>query len=322
MSVPTFILGAGFCADAASEAGESKHYYPLLDNLLKDCFGLTSLPQGKSIENLFDEAMQDHNRKPLKALYEKLMAADYHITPKLRDCGGRENAYLRFLRYFEDAFFLTFNYDSFIEILLMSLKRWRPDDGYGVSVDAKVKGNLIHQPPLPECSRNLVLHLHGTLCIYSSDYYIRPGLNGEIAQIEFKEEPDFIFDPDSITSCFFPFERPIPTTGFCKIEERVIAPIPNKAKGIKEVFIQRVHTKAMQFLRESKEIVVIGYQFNPHDHSSYQKLIQAATGSHIFLVLPEADELQARLKKEFPSVTWRAIPLSFKNWVNEECPLG
>jgi len=55
--------------------------------------------------------------------------------------------------------------------------------------------------------------------------------------LRFNKEPDFIFDPDKLGHCFFPFERVPPSLGFKYVEERVIAPVPNKAKGLKGEFI-------------------------------------------------------------------------------------
>ena len=43
----TFLLGAGFSVDAAAEAGfPASTGYPLTDDLLARCFGLTALPSG------------------------------------------------------------------------------------------------------------------------------------------------------------------------------------------------------------------------------------------------------------------------------------
>jgi hypothetical protein len=214
---------------------------------------------------------------------------------------------------------LTFNYDSLVEILLLSLNCWRPNDGYGIPVHA-ARRFLKDVPKLPEKSTSIVLHLHGSLCIYPSEYYIRQNPNSEINLIELRDNPIFIFDPDSITDRFFPFSRIYPTTGFRFIRERVIAPIPDKVEGLKDVFIQHVYNHAIRILADAEVVVVIGYRFNLYDRDSYHRLLDATRASRIVLVVPEADVLKEKLQNEYPNINWYSVPLTFREWVKKGYP--
>src|SRR5438477_9053584 len=140
-----FLLGAGFNIDATREAGpfygNSIHIgvhqidcnYPLVADVLKLCFGLDKTPDGKSIEDLFSEALQTGNYKPMETLVDRLMGADYYIAQRLATAESL-NSYQRFFDCFKSAQFLTFNYDSLPEIFLSPTGRWFPEDGYGVPV--------------------------------------------------------------------------------------------------------------------------------------------------------------------------------------------
>lgn len=118
-----FLIGAGFNVDSGFEVGSiATQRYPLVSALTKTCFGLKELQPGKSIEVLFQEAIDAKDRAPLKKLYDMIMEADYYLTPHLSPGGSQQNnAYLRMLRDFSSAPILTFHYDSLVEILLLKL---------------------------------------------------------------------------------------------------------------------------------------------------------------------------------------------------------
>src|SRR5216683_5115903 len=90
-----FLLGAGFYIDATREAGPfygnsiyvGRHQidcsYPLVADILKLCFGLDKTTEGKSIENLFADALQRGDYKPMETLVDRLMKADYYIAQRL-----------------------------------------------------------------------------------------------------------------------------------------------------------------------------------------------------------------------------------------------
>src|SRR5712664_1490307 len=90
--MPTFILGAGFNVDAADEAGpifgeslyEGRYQidcgYPLVAETVRLCFDLTRIPVGKSIEDLFSDALERKDHIPLMKLANRLRKADYYIA--------------------------------------------------------------------------------------------------------------------------------------------------------------------------------------------------------------------------------------------------
>src|SRR5438552_1786362 len=109
-SATVFLLGAGFNADASTEARTNARY-PLSHDLAKDCFNLDTLPTDLSIEDLFANAIRDHRSEPMRTLSDLLIDADHDVGMRLRACAGNDdNVYLTFLRRFRSAIFLTFNY--------------------------------------------------------------------------------------------------------------------------------------------------------------------------------------------------------------------
>lgn len=312
-----FLLGAGFNVDTGLEVGSLETArYPLVLDLAKVCFGLDALPVEKSIEELFQDAIDAKNAAPLDKLYDLIMEADYYLTPRLSPGGKRENnAYLRMLQDFTSAPILTFNYDSLVEILLLRLGHWRPDDGYGVPVQAKLISPPENSQTLPRNSLRPVLHLHGSLCVYPASFWIEKQPERKFGMLRPKVEPDFIFNPYSTGLCFVPFEQVPPGPSFRFPPERVIAPVPNKAAGLHGEFISRIHKKAVEIVQSIQTIVSIGYSFNPNDRTSYLPLLKAVRGARILLVVPEAQKLVPRLISEYPGVEWRAIPMTFREWV-------
>src|SRR5439155_17749244 len=110
----------------------------------------TKCPQTARLRTIFANAIRDHHSKPMRILSDLLIDADYHVGMRLRAYAGNDdNVYLTFLRRFRSATFLTFNYDSLVEMLLLSLNCWRPDDGYGMPVSVELP---LYPPPLPDRS--------------------------------------------------------------------------------------------------------------------------------------------------------------------------
>jgi len=122
--VSRFLFGAGFDIDATHEGGsrygksmygetfriECGHH--LMPGVLRLCFGLEDVPTGKSVEDLFAEAEQAGDYKPMEALIHRLMEADYYIAQRL--AASESNSYTQFFERFKGSDFLTFNYDSFL----------------------------------------------------------------------------------------------------------------------------------------------------------------------------------------------------------------
>jgi len=204
-----------------------------------------------------------------------LMQADYRIAGRL-SAGQSSNSYLTFLKHFPASHFLTFNYDSLIEILLFALGRWRPDEGYGVEVQTTLDNDGIQ---LPARSENLVLHLHGSLCVYPSKFsisWVSSGRN-HTGILQYRD-PLFVFDPYNITNRFYPYGRVGPTLSqdHRPLYQRVLAPVPDKAKGLQASFIRAVHARATELVSPAERVVSIGYSFSPYDRASYDRLL---TGS-------------------------------------------
>ena len=327
--MPIFILGAGFNADAAGEAGhlfaESLYDgsyridcgYPLVDDMLRLCFGQDRIPPGNSIENLFSDAQEHGDYGPLARLADRLRYADYRIAQELSS-DKRLNCYRKFFQAFPGSHYLTFNYDSLPETFLYRLGHWYPHDGYGVPVAA---------PPPPgkeelasKKSSALVLHLHGSLCIRTSEFEVRRKRGPVIPMLAKRDEPRFSFDPSSISSNFAPFQREV---GDDDARDRVIAPLPDKSDGLKAPFISDTYTMAEALVRESDIVVTIGYSFNPHDLASYQRLLSdlcESTTRRLLVVSPDAGIIANALGPKFPYLSIWPLKTTFKQWVAASFP--
>jgi hypothetical protein len=321
-----FLIGAGFNVDAMEEAGpiydESIRIgqfrvpcgYPLVADTLSLCFGLQKEASGKSVEYLFAKALESGNYSPMEKLSERLMEADYRLAMKLAFT-SEPNCYQRFFRRFSREHFLTFNYDSMIETFLLRLGRWFPHDGYGVTVD--VERSTMDQE-LTGQSASLILHLHGSLCVHTSESEVRRGPHDHEAMLYARQRPRFIFDPDSISGNFPGYERP-PGPGYELIEHRVVAPVWDKATGLKKVFVTKSYAKATTLVRSSGNLVAVGFSFNSHDRVSYDPILMALEESKrrkLLLVTPEADSVADRLVKEYPHISIQPIADTLKDWVD------
>jgi hypothetical protein len=322
-----FILGAGFSIDAVSESGFSAGTlpasglparYPLVSDLLKICFKTDTLPPGKSIEELFQNSIDRHEIGPLNDLYSYIMELDYYITTSLRKGESNyNNVYIKFLHDFPESPLITFNYDSIPEILLLAEQLWSPKDGYGLPIQTQQK--LFRNGFLNSydwTSMRPVLHLHGSLCVYSSTFYSEKQPEQDYRILINYNEPIFLFDPDKLGHCFLPFERVLPGITYTRLVERVIAPIPNKTEGLKGEFIEAVYRKAMEFLVSANQIIVIGYSFNPNDRTSYTQLLDNIVNKPVLLVAPDACSIIERLANHYPNIHWEGKNMSFKEWVN------
>jgi len=322
-----FLLGAGFNCDATSEACQNKAFpsgqqprYPLVSDLLDVCFGLDVVPSGKSVEDLFQDNIKNRDRKPLEKFYKLLMEADYYITPHLRRGGNHtDNIYMNFLSDFPSSPLLTFNYDSLPEILLLSNSSWTPFDGYGVQMQAHTR-KLRLGPQPAEVSSRPVLHLHGSLCVYASTFYIskQPGGGPDLLQVD--KPPEFVFDPDAIGNLFFPFERIPPGVTYTHFWDRVISPVPNKAEGLNGEFIKAVYDRAIRILSETDQIISIGYSFNKYDIASYRPLLTSFSNKNVLIIAPDAESSITRLSEEYLNIEWSAKNMTFKEWVNNGYP--
>jgi hypothetical protein len=321
-----FLLGAGFDIDATREArpiyGNSIYVghneidcgYPLVADVLKLSFGLDAPPAGKSVEDLFADALQDGNYKPMEVLVDRLMEADYRIAQKLAR-SETSNSYLEFFKKFDGAQFLTFNYDSLPEIFLSQDGRWRPEDGYGVPVSTELAVGV--KPAQNTRSSSLVIHLHGTACVYTIESEILGDPSAGVAELVLRQKPQYAFDPDSISHCFPRYRRVMSRTGHVSIEERVIAPVPDKSEGLKEPFIRQSYASAVQLIRQIGSVTVVGYSFNAHDGASYARLLDAlkqTADRKLVLVSPQARELAKSVSMEYPELRVHPVEKTFGQW--------
>ncbi len=319
MAQVVFLLGAGFNADAAGEAGDCQRTYPLMSDLLKPCFNIDTVSPGQSIEQMFQSSIDSGNYQPIDRLYALVMEADYCIAQLLRPDGSHpNNVYARFLADFPTASLLTFNYDSLPEIILFGMQQWRPEDGYGIPVQV----SLHHIDPsiLPHCSRRSVLHLHGSLCLYPQSFFIEKSTGRAFDTLRSRTQPEFLFDPDALGPCFPPFQRIQPGHFYRHVSERGIAPVPNKASRLTDALIGATYEQAQSLLRRSNKLVVIGYSFNPHDVASYDPLLAGSDGLNIVLVGPDAAGVTRRMQNSYPRLRWEYVPCKFRDWVEQGYP--
>src|SRR5260370_10358165 len=191
---------------------------------------MDKLPDGKSIEDLFSDALWGDDYEPLKKFAQRLMDADCDVAQKLASSSQTHNCYREFFRKFGDAHLLSFNYDSLPEIFLTQLGRWYPEDGYGVPVATE------RQPGASLAadarSASWVLHLHGSLCVYTAKFEILGNPFDGVAELVQPGRPLYGFDADSITPFFPGYRRMMSNTGYASIEERAIAPVPDQSESL------------------------------------------------------------------------------------------
>lgn len=318
-----FLLGAGFNADAKSEAGvisANSFYggypidcsYPLVAETSRLCFGLSDIPPGKSIEDLFAEASERDDLKPMEKLSSRLMEADHYLAMRL---SSSRNCYSHFFETFADAHFLTFNYDSLPEIFLHRMDRWYPEDGYGLPVESEREFEFA--TPIIQKSSSLVLHLHGSLCVITAESRLEPIENNPRLLNIKRCPPQYGFDPEAITGCFPKYRRIVWATGQVLPQDRVIAPIPNKAEALQQPFIQKTYEKASSYVHGSGCVVAVGYSFNVHDRISYNPVLKALLDSgekKLFIVAPNARDVATRLKDEYHDLQITPIGKTLKRW--------
>jgi hypothetical protein len=263
----------------------------------------------------------------MECLSNKLMEADHYIAQRLLSSDTKpSNPYAAFFARFKDCHFLTLNYDSLPEIFLFHHKVWCPQDGYGIPVygelDPLANEDIRAEIRCRQSSSN-VLHLHGSLCIYSRSFDLTRQVGNSTLWVVLNKNPDYIFDPDSISDMFFPYKRTPRGPSYQRLEERVVAPVPDKAEGLQGEFIRAVHSRAKGILGSCQRVIVIGYRFNALDKDSYDSLLRAlsrAPNPEAVLVCPDADSLKDRLSRAYPRVNWVPHAKTFSAWVEAGFP--
>ena len=276
------------------------------------------------VENRLADAQGSGDSAPIDRLYKSLMEADYYLAPRLLGPNHHGNPYRRMIDDFPESPYLSFNYDSFLEFGLFRAGRWSPHDGYGVPVDVDIVPTA--EPYDRRDSRNLVLHLHGSLLVYTLRHTFEPLRGQSIPMMKRYDRPKFMFDPHSLGTLFRPYIRAEDGDGLGynpDVTERVIAPVPEKAEGLREEFLIGVRSKALELLRSHPIVVSIGYSFSPSDGGSYKHLLDELSVHEcprVVLVVPEAAELARRLEKEFPHIVWDHQAMTFVTWTEKGYP--
>lgn len=240
-------------------------------------------------------------------------SADYHQG---RRSAEDPNSPLRqFLADYPAETYLTFNYDCLVEQALMRIGRWVPMDGFGVR--AEVTTYPSDASRLSELSASSVLHLHGSLYLYPREFDVSPPDSSGTRWLELKPLAEYVFDPDANAAVFMPFARGLQDLRYSRPEERIIAPIPDKAIGLSKAYVQQVYESAVIRLRDVRHLVAIGYRFGPTDHGSFDPLLRAyasTRGAKLSVVAPDADRIVGELASQY-ALRMHPIGSTFDQWV-------
>jgi hypothetical protein len=318
-----FLLGAGFNAEASAEAGPifgdsmytGRHQidcaYPLGSDALRECFNLRDTPAGESLEALFSQAIERGDYAPLDILAQRLIKADHYLGFNL--ARSRPNCYRHFFESFPNGQFLTFNYDCLVEALLSQMGRWCPQHGFGVAVEVVVSTPK-RQNRLDQESTALVLHLHGSLYIRTSEYHFVREHDAELSWLQERKRPLFSFDPYSNGFLFGPFGR---NPGDFDVRDRIIAPVLNKSDALQRKFVSAMYKRARDLIRNCQKVVAIGYSFRDHDRQSYCPILDALDESgngKLIVIAPDAERLVSKIRPGFPRLRITPIVATLKEW--------
>jgi len=319
---PWFVLGAGFNVSAASEAWASQNNsqpglaYPLVSDLWEICFPGKPRQLDRSIEEAFAEALRSANQQPVLDLCQHLFRCDYYIAGALRD---GQNCYRDFLQRFHGSDFLTYNYDSLVEILLVRLGAWSPVDGYGITV--QVGRDPVAIPPPVGRSLSKVFHLHGSLVLHTETATYTRSERGAIAWRNELTTPRVDFDPSSLGGLFWPYSA-TRRTARERRPERVAPPVPDKSEFLTGAFAEMTLPVACDAVAGAKTLVAIGYSFSEHDQASYRPILERFSrggGRRLVIVSPDATQVAGCLQKTI-GINVEPIPLGLAAWVSARYP--
>jgi hypothetical protein len=327
---PFFLLGAGFGVDAGPIVGPIEAQsiyigkyrfscaYPLVRDLPGICFPAEAPAVAVTdVERRMGDALALGDTQPIELLCEELSKADHYLAPPLVGWPTKPNPYAQFFSDFPASSFGTYNYDAFVEFALFRAGRWFPHDGFGVRVATEL--GFTAEPYELRPSSCLVLHLHGTYLVYTYEHTFGPPDELGVQWIELYESPRFAFDPYSLGHGFYPFERSMAQFAYTPdVRNRVVAPIPDKAAGLKAAFVREVTERAKAVLASHETLVAIGYAFAHHDRASHAELLEAFSagkGRRAVVVSPEASAIVERLQPQFRKIKWTAVDLGFARWV-------
>jgi hypothetical protein len=318
-AVVLFLIGAGFNIDAGSHRTSSgqEFRYPLISDVARICFDLElgDIPHGKSIEDLFADAQDGSNDEPMKRLADILIDADHYIAGSLAQSGG-SSCYSELFDRFVGSNYLTFNYDSLLEILLLRRKQWFPDDGFGVPAQASLQFGVA--APAGQESASKILHLHGSLCLNFTQFNLLGNPADETVWLDPSAPTRFMFDPGCLSYDFWPYMRVAPNLHYQPANSRVIAPVPNKGPLLTQKFSEAIYQKARTLVEGSETVISIGYSFNNYDGESYDPILQSLLKSQnrrLVIVSPDAMGSAQRIKAQYPGLHVDAVAMTFKEWV-------
>jgi hypothetical protein len=317
-----FIIGAGFSLAAnrqfVGDAAEHGRRYPLIGDLATVCFD-RPIPPG-TIEAGFAAAIEAGQHGPIERLVLSIQLADYYVGSQ--EVNATDSPYTRLLDRFPDAQFLSFNYDSLLELALVKGRAWSPYDGFGVPVEVGRVDPADAELPAP--SRNLVLHLHGTPLLYAveMEYRTESGGHSSMTWMKRRKEPRFLFDPDRLGHCFPRWNRHDPGLEYRSPGFRIIAPVPNKAIALSKPFVRAVYHRADALIRSAARIIAVGYRFAPCDRSSFGPLVRAVAAADVEMqiVSPDAADVAHHLQSERPDLRLRPTTATYEEWARAGCP--
>lgn len=315
MSIPVFIVGAGFslAANGRYESSDKQFAkrYPLASDLGVECFGSSWNPAG-DVEAAFAAAVRMGNRKPIENLVKLIQAADYYLGSV--EAGDPDSVYGRLLQEFPGAQFVSFNYDSLLEQVLLRRKLWNPRDGFGVPVEI---GDSHQAAAESADSRVQVVHLHGSVLLYAVEFsWQQKEPSDHILWMTQRDKPKFLFDPHNLGHCFSPFSRALPSLGYRSPEQRVIVPVHDKSEALREEYVRIVFTRACELVRASEQVIAVGYRFAECDRSSFEPLLRIVRTNQtpLWIVTPDARDIANRLGKLYPRLQVLPIPATFEQW--------
>lgn len=346
---PVFLLGAGFNLDANALIPDSPTIdqpgrviglthdsswdweqlplllkYPLVTDLVSACFG-PDADLSDGAEALFSSAFAASDWVVLKRFVTILQGADHYLARKMTIL--QASPYLRFFKDFGSTKFMSYNYDSLAEIHLRSLGLWHPASGFGFEVEAYTNGF----PGAPiryknDIASTIVLHLHGSLCVYPIEFDISAAEGHEGQWLTLRERLRCVFDADSLGLDFQPFVRPGLCHGYRTPEQRVIPPIINKAESLEAAYFRTIAQQACDLIDDAQTLVAIGYSFADSDAISYGPYLTQlfSRGKELVVVGPSAIKSVLRLKAKYPlhSSSISSLNLTFAQWVEAGYPKG
>ncbi len=316
MGTPVFIVGAGFSLAANSKYEkifdkQLAKSYPLANDLGNECFGLSWDPMA-GVECAFDIALQKRNREPLNKLIKLIQAADYFLGQE--EARDPNSCYGKLIEHFPGASFISFNYDSLLEQVLLNRGLWNPIDGFGLPVEI---GNMQEMDSMPK-SKVLVIHLHKTMLYYKIDIAFERSDPNDIAMMK-EIEPFFHFDPERLGKCFPRYERKLHGTEYQYPEDRIIPPIPDKREALQEKDVRLLFNRACKLLEQATQVYSIGYRFAECDSCSFDPLLKTIVtrNTQLWIVAPDAEDIAVRLRIRYPRLRVKEVSLKFEDWVKK-----